>query len=76
MSELMHTELNCTTGEVIVRPYTAEEVAAREAMIALALEQEAERKAAEEATQAAKESAKLKLAALGLTVEEVAALSK
>jgi hypothetical protein len=69
-------EINCETGEVIERPLTADEIAANEATRAKA---EADRVTAEaEATaaQAAKESAQAKLAALGLTANEIAALSK
>lgn len=69
-------EVNCTTGEVIERPLTAEELAQREADAAAFAAAEAEREAAEAAAQAAKESAQSKLAALGLTAEEIAALSK
>lgn len=69
-------EVNCTTGEVIERPLTAEELAQREADAAAYAAQEAERQAAEAAALAAKESANAKLAALGLTAEEIAALSK
>jgi hypothetical protein len=69
-------EVNCTTGEVIERPLTAEELAQREAdAVAYAVAQ-AEREATEAAALAAKESANAKLAALGLTAEEIAALSK
>ena len=69
-------EVNCTTGEVIERPLTAEELAQREADAAAHAAAEAEREAAEAAALAAKESANAKLAALGLTAEEIAALSK
>lgn len=69
-------EVNCTTGEVIERPLTAEEIAQHEADAAAYAAAEAERQAAEAAAQAAKESAQSKLAALGLTAEEIAALSK
>jgi hypothetical protein len=67
-------EVNCETGEVIERPLTAEEIAANEAASAqaaadaLAAEEEAQAKAA------AKASAQAKLATLGLTADEVAAL--
>jgi hypothetical protein len=67
-------EVNCETGEVIERPLTAEEIAANEAAAAqaaadaLAAEEEAQAKAA------AKASAQAKLATLGLTADEVAAL--
>ena len=69
-------EVNCTTGEVIERPLTAEELAQREADAAAAAVAQAEREATEAAALAAKESAQAKLAALGLTAEEIAALSK
>ena len=69
-------EVNCTTGEVIERPLTAEELTQREADAAAYAAAEAEREAAEAAAVAAKESANAKLAALGLTAEEIAALSK
>lgn len=69
-------EVNCATGEVIERPLTAEELAQREADAAAGLAAEAARIAELEAVQAAKESANAKLAALGLTAEEIAALSK
>ena len=69
-------EINCETGEVVERPLTAEELTQREADAAQA---EADRLAAEEAAaavQSAKEAAHAKLAALGLTADEIAALSK
>jgi hypothetical protein len=69
-------EVNCTTGEVIERPLTAEELAQREADAAAYAVELAEREAVEAAAQATKESAQAKLAALGLTAEEIAALSK
>ena len=67
-------EVNCETGEVTERPLTADEIAANEAAAAqaaadaLAAEEEATAKAA------AKASAEAKLATLGLTADEVAAL--
>jgi len=67
-------EINCETGEVTERPLTAEEIAANEAAQAQA---EADALAAEEeaaAKAAAKASAQAKLATLGLTADEVAAL--
>jgi hypothetical protein len=73
---VMAIEVNCATGEVVERPLTAEELSQREADAAAGTAAEAERIAALEATQAAKESANAKLAALGLTAEEIAALSK
>ena len=68
-------EVNCETGEVIERPLTQEELADREAMAAQA---EADRLAAEEAkaaSDAAKASAEAKLSALGLTADEISALT-
>ena len=69
-------EVNCTTGEVIERPLTAEEIAANEAAAtaAAAAQHEAEAEAA--AVAEAKANAQAKLAALGLTAEEIAALTK
>jgi hypothetical protein len=69
-------EINCETGEVTEHPLTAEELAQREVDAAAHAVAEAERKATEAAALAAKESAQAKLAALGLTADEIAALSK
>ena len=69
-------EINCETGESIERDMTPDELAAQEAMAAQA---EADRVTAEAeaaALAAAKESAHAKLSALGLTADEIAALSK
>ncbi len=71
---LIAVETNCTTGETIERPLTAEEIAQRETDAAAYAVLVAEREAAEEARAAAQASAKAKLAALGLTAEEIAAL--
>jgi hypothetical protein len=61
---------DCLTGEQTERPLTAEEIAEREVMQA-----EAEARQAEaDAKATARESALAKLAALGLTADEVAAL--
>ena len=68
-------EVNCATGEVTERPLTEAELAQREADAAAYAAEQAEREAAEEAKAAAKVSAQAKLAALGLSAEEVAALS-
>jgi hypothetical protein len=70
MSELMKQVIDGITGESITVPFTDEEVTAHEAMQA-----EAEARQAEaDAKVAARESALAKLAALGLTADEVAAL--
>lgn len=66
--------VDCSTGEETVLPLTAEEIAQLEESRAAA---EAARLAAEEeaaAKAAAKASALAKLAALGLTAEEAAAI--
>ena len=70
----MAIEVNCTTGEVVERPLTAEEIAQREVDAIASSERLAEQAVAEAAHAAAKESAEAKLAALGLTPEEIAAL--
>jgi len=67
-------EVNCETGEVTERPLTAEEIAQRETDAAAYAVQKAEQDAAAEAAAAAKASARAKLAALGLTEDEIAAL--
>jgi hypothetical protein len=69
-------EVNCATGEVTETLLTAEEIAQRVADAAAFATEEAERLAVEEAAAAAKASGQAKLAALGLSAEEIAALSK
>lgn len=69
-------EVNCTTGEVTERPLTTEELSQREAdAAAFAAEQET-REAAEAAAAEVKASATSKLAALGLTADEISSLIK
>jgi hypothetical protein len=73
------TEINCETGEVIERDMTDEELVKYEAELALIAESEAQAEAdrlARENAAAAKASAEAKLAALGLTAEEISALIK
>jgi len=60
-------EVNCTTGEVIERPLTAEEIAANEAAAAQA---EADRAAAEVKAAADAEAKAALLAKLGITADE------
>ena len=67
--------VDCSTGVVAEVPLTGEEIAQREADIAAYAIEKAEREAAQAAALAAKESAQAKLATLGLTAEEIAALS-
>jgi hypothetical protein len=73
---LTAVEVNCTTGETTTRPLTTEEIAQREIDLAAAVAQRAAREAAEQATAAAKGAAQQKLLSLGLTAEEIAALTK
>jgi hypothetical protein len=68
--------VDCSTGVVAEVPLTGEEIAQREADVIAFAEQKALEDAATAAEEAAKESAKAKLATLGLTAEEIAALSK
>ena len=73
MSRPTKLVVNCTTGEQSEVELTDEEIAQREADALAFAEQQAARQAEEAAKEAAKASAKLKLAALGLTEEEVSA---
>ena len=68
--------VDCSTGEQTIVPLTAEEISQREADAAAFAAEQAARQAEEEAKAQAKASAEAKLAALGLTAEEIAALSK
>lgn len=74
MTRPTRTEINCETQEVTVVELTDAEIAELEARA----EAEEERRAAEEAAATAaaeaKASAEAKLAALGLTADEVAAI--
>jgi len=67
---LMVMEIDGLTGKVSERELNAEEILERESSEALALA----RKAEAESKAAARESALAKLAELGLTAEEIAAL--
>lgn len=67
---LTKAEIDFLTGQEIIRELTVEELAQREADKAEATAQ----KAAAEAKAAARQSALAKLAELGLTEEEIAAL--
>jgi hypothetical protein len=69
-------EVNCETGESIERDMTADELVAQEAMRVQMEENRAAEEAAKAANDAAKASAESKLAALGLTPEEISALTK
>jgi hypothetical protein len=69
-------EIDCSTGVETVRDMTAEEIAAADAMRVEFETRQAEEAAAAEATAEAKASATSKLAALGLTEDEINALVK
>ena len=68
--------VDCSTGETTIVPLTAEEITEQEAAQAAFAAEQAVREAAEAAAAEAKASAQSKLAALGLTADEIAALSK
>ena len=67
-------EVNCATGQVTERELTAEENAQREADSVAAAEVQAAVDAEQAAKNAARESAVAKLALLGLSDVEIAAL--
>jgi len=69
-------EVDCSTGVVTERELTAEEITQREADAAAFAAAKAVEDAAKAAAEVAKASAQAKLAALGLTADEIAALSK
>ena len=66
--------VDCSTGVTTEVELTAEEIAQREVDAAAFAAEQAEREAAEAAKAAAKVSAEAKLAALGLSADEIAAL--
>ena len=77
MSEtLTKVVVNCETGVTEVLPLTAQEIADLETARVAAEDQRAAAEAEAAAVAAAKESAQTKLAALGLSAEEIAALTK
>ena len=69
-------DINCTTGEVTERFLTDEEIAESQRAYEIGQANLAAKEAEEAAIAEAKASAEAKLAALGLTAEEIAALSK
>lgn len=69
-------EINCETGEQTVIELTDAEIAEMEAARQAWEAEQAQREAEAAAVAAAKEAAQQKLAALGLTAEEIVALSK
>ena len=66
--------VDCSTGEQTIVPLTAEEIAQREVDAQAYAAQQAIQEAEEAAKATAKASAESKLAALGLTADEIAAL--
>jgi hypothetical protein len=71
----MKVVVDCATGESTTVPLTTEELAQREADRVAYEAREAERLAAEEAKAVAQASAVAKLTALGLTADEIAAIT-
>ena len=69
-----HFIINCETGERTEVEFTDAEILEMQNNIERATIEQAEREAAEEAKADAKLSAQAKLAALGLSAEEIAAL--
>jgi hypothetical protein len=69
-------EINCETGVESIIELTDAEVAQMQVDAAAAAERRAEEDAAAAVAAEAKASAQAKLAALGLTADEIAALSK
>lgn len=76
MDRPTRVEINCETGEQTVIELTDAEIAEMEASRIAFEEEQAAREAEAAAIAAAKEAARAKLAALGLTADEIAALSK
>ena len=76
MTRPSRIEINCETGVESIIELTDAEVAQMQADAAAAAERQAEEDAAKAASEAAKASAQAKLAALGLTQEEITALTK
>ena len=76
MANPTRVEINCTTGVESIIELTDAEVAQMQADAAAAAERKAEEDAALAAAEAAKASAQAKLTALGLTAEEISALTK
>ena len=75
MSEkLTKVVVNCATGVAEVIELTAQEIAQRDQDAAAAAEERSIREAQEMAKAVVKAAAEAKLAALGLTAEEIAAL--
>jgi len=76
MSRPTRIEVNCETGVETIIELTDAEIAQREADAAAWAAKQAEEDVAKAVAEEAKASAQAKLAALGLTADEIAALSK
>jgi hypothetical protein len=76
MSRPTRIEVDCSTGIETIIELTDAEIAQREADAAAWAAEQAARDAAAQAAAEAKASGQAKLAALGLTADEIAALSK
>lgn len=76
MSKPTKIVVDCSTGEQSIVELTDEEIDQLEADRAVWAAEQAAREAAEAAKAEAKASAEAKLASLGLTPEEIAALTK
>jgi hypothetical protein len=76
MTRPTRIEINCETGVESIIELTDAEIAQMEADRVAAEARKAEEDAVAQAVAEAKASAQAKLAALGLTVDEIAALSK
>ena len=76
MSRPTRIEVDCSTGIESIIELTDAEIAQMEADAAAAAVRKAEEEAKAAAEAEAKASAQAKLAALGLTADEIAALSK
>jgi aspartokinase len=71
----MKVIVDCSTGESVTVPLTAEELQQRETDRIAYEAEEAARLVAEQEKEALKASANSKLAALGLTADEIAAIT-
>jgi hypothetical protein len=76
MSRPTRIEVNCETGVETIIELTDAEIAQMEADAAAAVVRKAEEDAAAQVVADAKASAQAKLSALGLTADEIAALTK
>ena len=75
MEKPTRTEVNCKTGQVQITELSSMEIEEMQLQRELAEAMQAEQEAEQAAILAAKESAKSKLAKLGLTEEEIKALT-